>query len=211
MEVFRLMTDKPGVIVVAVGLGVIAILVEMGSAIGYAYYGHVSFDQFIANHPFDVLSVAAWFAAGTWLAHHIRSLLGVIGLSYGLAIAGLVSVLAESESLTDALVQAAVAGTALAILVGLVLLVVDGGGGPPGWAHTGEAVWFMVAAAGVALYLEFKQPETWAIPFGVLVLAAGSAMIAGRLVSRHGLRPGPLGALVDAMKAPAKAGQTQRV
>ena len=198
------MDERPGLIVVAVALGVIAIIAEIGSAVGYAYYARVSFDQFIASHPFDVLSVAVWYAAGTWLARHIRSLLGVIGLSYGLAVAGLVSVLAESDPWSSALVQSAVAGTVMAIVIFVALIVFDGGGKPPGWAHTGEAIWFMVGAAAVALYLEFTQPQIWLIPFSVLGLASAGALVVGRLVARHGLKPGAFGAPVEATGAQAK-------
>lgn len=190
--------DTPGLIVVAVGLGAIAILVEIGSAIGYSHSTNASFDGFIAQHPFDVLSVAVWYAAGTWLAHHIRSLIGVIGLSYGLAIAGLVSVLAEGEPLFGAAGQAALGGTILAVFVSVMLQFFDGGGGPPNWAHTGEAILLLVAVAGVATYLEFTESQFWQFSFAALILAAGAALIVGRLINQHGLRSGPLGALAAA-------------
>ena len=190
--------DDASAAVVAVALGAIALCVEVGSATAYAAYMHNDVSTFIAAHPFDVLSVAVWYSAGNWLARHIRSILSVVALSYGLAMSGLVALLAEGGPFISTVQLAIVAGTVLAILVWVALQFFgDGGGGPPPWMQWGEAVWAMVLVSGVAVYFEYTQPDSWQISFASLLLAAAAAFVLGQIIMWRGFSQGPLGSVVD--------------
>lgn len=191
-----------GATVAAVGLGAIAVCVEIGSAIAYASSvpkGQVDLAGFLGAHPFDLLSVAVWYSAGNWLARHIKSRLSVVVLSFGLAVSGLVTVVAEGDPLTSAVPQAAVAGGAVAFIALVLLGLADrppsggGGGGPlAGWQTWGESVWLMVVAAGTAVYFEYQYPADWLVPFVPLGLSSAVALVVGWIISQRGMTRGPL-------------------
>jgi len=172
-------------------VGISAIAVQVGSAL-YQLGPGGPFDHFMSAHPFDILSVAVWYSAGSWLTRFIRNLWAAAGLCYGLSTAALASLLAASASWQAALTGTLIAGTVATVIVAILVRLFSGSGddGPPPptrHLHTRGALALLVAVVWVSVFFEYMQGSHRELPSSVLFVATICTVVVSRLMQMYGV------------------------